>query len=796
MEQRPKRLDDPAFWRAHLGLLPVPLRLNASDRQFVLLNGASGNFCLDASDNVEREGRSLAWSCDVGHFVAVEGNYLSVQQWNRRESLTSRFRIDDVASRLREFHRFLEQDEPNRDHSIIAHGLRVLGQLRALVSPSTPPETVIQLFLALLASAIDDKPPFEVDLVKWHLNERAPELPKLLRKEDWLSLRRELVESRPVSELRPHIGFLLRHASGPLFQEAHYQIYQSPAMTLPGILPAPARGTGTPISSSMGVFFTPPALARAVVEETLNALDSPLPSPLRIFDPSCGSGEFLKEVIRQLELRSYLGKLELLGWDLLPVPVQMSRFCFAFESLSQRPFSIEWNIEQKNSLMEPAWPQNFDAIITNPPFAALQFLDPELKRIVLETTSTKGRPNLAAAFLMRAAKCVRRGGVLGAIIPSSITDAESGTSVRAELSKEFEPLLIAKLGYQSVFSNSLVDAGIYVGVREHDSVVKNTRILWADYQPESISEGLRELRMLSTNDLYTEVVDTEQYSIYPSAEIGRSSDPWSPKPFRSISILNRYSALPKLGALFHIRQGVRLGHDDLLQPDTFVESLPKPERRFFRPAVVNSTLRNSQILRGMSVWYPYSPGLPNLASEQDLQKHVRHFYEQILLPARARLRARARTDPDNWWNLAWPRSWQYMQEPKMVTAYFGGAGSVAFDQSGEYVVVVGHAWLPRGKSSFIEPGIAYAYVAFGASELFEKLLEACSVHIGGGQLSLENRFIKGMAVPDLAGDGSIPPRLIKRLSQIGRALAKGDSVDRNDLNETVLSIYSSSGLPC
>jgi hypothetical protein len=31
---------------------------------------------------------------------------------------------------------------------------------------------------------------------------------------------------------------------------------------------------------------------------------------------------------------------------------------------------------------------------------------------------------------MRAAKCVRRGGVLGAIIPSSITDAESGSLVR------------------------------------------------------------------------------------------------------------------------------------------------------------------------------------------------------------------------------------------------------------------------------------------------------------------------------------------------------------------------------
>jgi adenine-specific DNA-methyltransferase len=794
MEERPKRLDDPAFWHAHLGLLPVPLTTNARDRRFVLLNGSAGNFCLDATDEAEREGRSLAWSCDVGHFVAVEGDYLSVQQWNRRERLTSKFRIDDVASRLREFHRFLEQSEPNRDQSIVAHGVRVLGQLRALVSPSTSPETVIQLFLRLLASAVDEKPPLEIDLAKWRLDESASDISNLLRKEDWFSLRRELVESRPVSELRPHIELLLRHASVPLFQEAHYQIYQSPVMTLPGILPAPARAIRTPILSSLGVFFTPPALARAVVEETLNALGSPLPSSLRIFDPSCGSGEFLKEAIRQLELRNYTGELKLLGWDLLPVPVQMSRFCFAFENLSQRAFSIEWNIEQTNSLMEPVWPQNFDAIITNPPFAALQFLDPELKRIVRETTSTKGRPNLAAAFLMRAAKCVRRGGVLGAIIPSSITDAESGSSVRAELSKEFEPRLIAKLGYQAVFSNSLVDAGIYVGIRGHDIVGKRTRVLWADHQPESISEGLRELRMLSTNDLYSEVVDTEQYSVYPSAGIGRSSDSWSPKPYRSISLLNSYSSLPKLDALFHIRQGVRVGHDDLLQPDSFVRTLPKREQKFFRPAVVNATLRNSQILAGMSVWYPYSPGLPKLGSERDLQLLVPNFYEQILLPARPRLRTRARTNPESWWNLAWPRSWQFKQEPKIVTAYFGGAGSVAFDQSGEYVVVVGHAWLPRSKSTPIEADVANAYVALAASELFNKLLEACSVHVGGGQLSLEHRFLMGMPVPDLAANGSIPPRLIRRLSQIGRTLAKGSTIDRNELEETVLNVYSSGGL--
>ncbi len=39
------RVDD---WRSALGLLPIPLRDPPQDQQrFVLLNGGSGNFCLD-----------------------------------------------------------------------------------------------------------------------------------------------------------------------------------------------------------------------------------------------------------------------------------------------------------------------------------------------------------------------------------------------------------------------------------------------------------------------------------------------------------------------------------------------------------------------------------------------------------------------------------------------------------------------------------------------------------------------------------------------------------------------------
>lgn len=41
-------------WRAALGLLPVPLRdTPISQDQYVLLNGSTGNFCLDLVGGVE-----------------------------------------------------------------------------------------------------------------------------------------------------------------------------------------------------------------------------------------------------------------------------------------------------------------------------------------------------------------------------------------------------------------------------------------------------------------------------------------------------------------------------------------------------------------------------------------------------------------------------------------------------------------------------------------------------------------------------------------------------------------------
>lgn len=765
-------LRDPDFWRSRIGLLPVPL-LPGSESSFVLLNGTCGNFCLDIDEDRESEGRSSAWSSDVGHYVSLTDNHVSVRPWNQRRSLTQRFSLADVTANLDKFHRLLEQNEPNRDQSIVAHALRVLAQLRTLLPADIGPSDVVEHFLVLLGSAMEGCVPADLQRDKWALDTRAPDA---LRTAEWSLLLRELTQDRLALELKPHLDLLLRHASGALFQEAHYRAVQPFTLSLPGIPPAPSKTVKTSAAGS-GVYFTPPSLARTIVEEALRALGE-LPAKLRVFDPACGSGEFLKESIRQLELRGYTGELELIGWDVLEAPARMSRFSLAYEARMTRSFRMTYQIEVCNSLERDQWPIGAMTLM-NPPFGSLQSLSPAMKEKVTEIAGG-GRPNLASAFLIRAIESVADGGVLGAVIPSAVTDAQSGRQVRAALASKFRPTLVGKLGSQAVFANAIVDAGLYVGVKEPVLGKAPSRVVWADPQPESISRALRTVRRLSANDILSDVVDTENFSVYSHELIGRNSESWTPAPYRAVARLNRLQGLPTLGKIFEIKQGVRLGNDVFLISRSELEALPLPEQRFFRPAVTNATLRNSRVTNDWHVWFPDSRNLPTIASEDDLKREVPNYYQR-LLQERANLVQRSAVSPETWWKLQRSRGWQHDQVPKLVTTYFGDAGSVAYDVEGTFAVVVGHAWIPRVSVTEHSVDVAFAYVAIAASEMFGELLLATSTQIAGGQFSLEKRHIDKLPMVDLYR-GRVPKATRVALTQLGEALTGGHKVDRNELN--------------
>lgn len=775
------------FWRRALGLSPVPLHPTRQDQSaYVLLNGSHGNFCLDVQGDSVADGRSAAWSSDVGHFVSLKNDIVSVQHWNRIEALPVRFAAIDVANNLQKFHAYLEGNEPNRDQSIIVHALRVVGQMRVCLGADTPSDLVMSHFLALLQMVFARQETVPVkEAMPWLTADDLWE--DRLKAGDWDALRFSLSNRRAVSELQPEIGLLLRHASGPLFQEVHHCVSVTPtSLTLPGIPPLPPKRTSEKSGRDAGTFFTPPALARTLVEEAFGALGA-LPNTLKIFDPACGSSEFLKESIRYLEARGYRGTVELIGWDILDASVQMSRFSLELEAASDRTFEMTFRIEKRNSLDQGAWPKDVTLLLMNPPFRSLVLMTTEEREQVQRILGASGRPNLAAAFVMRATEVVAEGGVLAFVAPASISDADSSRNVREALADIFTPVLLAKLGNQNVFTSATVDAGIYVGVRgDTRAKTRPARLIWADHGPSSLSSALRNLRKLSDSDLRLDVVDEATYSIYPDREAGRSGEVWRIKPYHAVRLLEQSSRLPKLGELFDVKQGARPGQDVLVQPLSYITTLPAQEQEFFRPAVMNATLRNSVLLRRMYSWFPYGSEYA-IQNEHDLQRRVPKFFEEKLLPAKPDLLKR-RAQNVKWWELIRARTWQYDPSPKIVTTYFGDKGSVAYDSVGDFVVIVGHCWQPKKILRNMSDAVAFAYVAIAASDIFGELLHAVSVHIGGGQLNLEGKHIANLPLPNLTSD-HISLSQIRKLTKFGEQLSQGSEIDVEGLNSLVARIY-------
>ncbi len=141
--------------------------------------------------------------------------------------------------------------------------------------------------------------------------EDAPELCTRLAAHGLDAAGAEVAAAPRLSFLRLHPALAIRHAGGQLFQEAHFELLRvSPNFDLFGLIDAPE----TRVDNRGGTHFTPPALARSIVEQVLAAIpDLASRQALTLCDPACGSGAFLHEALRALRRAGFNGRLKLVG---------------------------------------------------------------------------------------------------------------------------------------------------------------------------------------------------------------------------------------------------------------------------------------------------------------------------------------------------------------------------------------------------------------------------------------------------------------------------------------------------
>jgi hypothetical protein len=242
--------------------------------------------------------------------------------------------------------------------------------------------------------------------------------------------------------------------------------------------------------------------------------------------------------------------------------------------------------------------------------------------------------------------------------------------------------------------------------------------------------------------------------------------------------------------IFDIKQGVRLGNDAFIVTEEYFHGLPNSERQFFRPAVMNLSISDARLNDSYYVFYPQTLGLPAIITEQDLRDHVPTYFQERLLPAQDKLAARktlARAS-QSWWELLEHRVWLEKPRSKLVSKYFGGIRSFAFDRTGEFVVVVGNAWLlEKGalQLAITEEEVYLAVLAYLSSSIADGLLKYVSVQVAGGQSDLSRRYVGGLPIPDLA---KLKPDELSNLVQMGTAISNGAVDQWSSVDDLILSI--------
>jgi hypothetical protein len=172
------------------------------------------------------------------------------------------------------------------------------------------------------------------------------------------------------------------------------------------------------------------------------------------------------------------------------------------------------------------------------------------------------------------------------------------------------------------------------------------------------------------------------------------------------------------------------------------------------------------------------------------------------LPARKALAARktlVRQKELNWWDLLWSRSWQKARNPKIVSKYFGGQHSFAFDTTGDFVVVVGHAWLMKkgqlelegmdeGAYEITDREFYLAALAYLNSAAAYDLMQYLSPQVAGGQLDLSNKYLGALPVLNFA---NLAPDSSAKLIEAGTRIATAESFDRwAEVDELALAVLS------
>ncbi len=812
----------PVSWAVAAGMVRVPLfgsgrRHVPTGNHSMLLDGDDASVALsigDVRDLIARpEPLSWSWSSNVIHAVLVdqETRRVAVRRWDQPHFLLDLPAINEPRDAVTLIEKLAREAVPTQ-RTVIDKLLRVFRGIRSIIESSNGrPTDLIRSFNSLLVWA---------DAVRRGLIQEIPSNARLTLRDilpilsnqgliefdlSDLSLSGQsfpilqyidaLLEADPDTGLVLDPDLFIRHAAGVLYQEAHIELVRYPWSSATQRMLFVTLDDSAPRGQPQrDAHFTPPSLARALVQEGIAEIRSmrALPDRLKVLDPACGSGVFLIESLREIAATTQ-SNVSLFGIDRSEVSCIMTEFCLRRSLSDDGEREQMARISRANSLAVSTWDRP-DLILMNPPFISWEDMEDDDRQNVSRSLGSHRHarlPDASIAFVARAIDSLKPGAVVATVIPASFLNSSAAENLRAaiQLDRSLSIRLIGLFRGLNYFAGAMVQPALLVIARLPNRLSNSTQdvrfILAEDGHEDEAIRGLRR----GDHEGSIETYGWETFRL-PLDEIHPTS--WLPIARRPAKLLGemRQSGSKTVAELFDVQLNVQTGSKKVFIVK--IDDIP----RFAQDPGFNSLFRPiaDEIRRGVIeerdfVFFPYDQAGNLLASDDDeLARLVPTFFNERLIPNRTRLTIRPGIKGNPWWSLNRPRTEWAIGIPKIVTPQFAKQGNFAYDEAGRFVVTQGNAWSWKA-GEFSDPRLPWAYVAILNSPIFEAIIGQSCPRTLGGQYNVNKKYVESVLISSFFNDNGMDESITESLANFGRSFSTGVDVDLDALDREVAAAY-------
>jgi type I restriction-modification system DNA methylase subunit len=550
------------------------------------------------------------------------------------------------------------------------------------------------------------------------------------------------------------------------------------------------------VERSYGNVYTPEFVARFFAKYLRRQLPLGSFQRLKVADPACGSGIFLRTVL-ELQHEVLFDSLtteslkrmfqNVLGLDVDPNACQAARLSLsllAMVLMDKLPGELQILNEESIGYFQehPELAGSIDAVIANPPFVTVEDQGAELKERVnrLLGGAGKGRVDLYLAMLRLSMEMLKPGGFGLFVLPQNFLLAESAAGMRRYLAEGAWVHCLADLSAVPVFG----DIGVYVILLIIQKLPEPTQLA-----PNAIVVRAQDMVGQALQDvLEGRKIESPYYSIYEVGQEAFREGAWLVLPPQSAAIQRKFSEFAELQSFTQLRQGIITGADDIfLLPS---REIPKDEAAIYIPFLADRDMEAYTVPKSYarSFFYPYLNGEP--LDEGILCKKFPKTWK-YLVSHRAELERRKTVASKRvaWWRPAWPREPQNLLHPKLVTPHLVISPRFALDATGR--LAVSHSPIVLAKSRDVEHDhLRFILAVLNSSACFWYISE----HSHSYQHGYSRLEAKTLGVTRIPNPLKVDPIVLRRLvrlvdERLEAAGPKAFSIE-GEIDEIVADLYS------